>query len=93
VSCRRCQSEIHLVNPDNPDGAYQDWSCSTVCPGGTVGPVHEPQWSTAQLQRDFTVEGFAMCICVARRKSDGQLGSLDFDHAPRFYYGWLAHER
>jgi len=98
VSCRNCQSEIHLTTPD-PDGPWQDWGLSEYCAGTkTVGggwiiaTAHTPQWSTAQLQRDFTVEGFSMCICVARRKADGKLGSLDFDHRPRFYFGWQPYE-
>lgn len=45
-------------------------------------------WSTEELQRDFTVEGFAMGIVVVTRKLDGQKGTLTFDHAPRRYYGW-----
>lgn len=45
-------------------------------------------WTTAELQEDFTVMGFSMGYVVVRRKSDGVVGSLQFDHSPRVYYGW-----
>lgn len=31
-----------------------------------------------------------MGFCVVKRKSDGQMGSLSFHHAPRVYYDWMA---
>jgi hypothetical protein len=89
VSCLKCQAEIHLVNPAEPDGAWNDWGCSQLCAG--TSDKHNPQWSTAQLQRDFEVKGFAMYMCVATRRADGKLGSLDFTHRPRFYYGFIEH--
>jgi hypothetical protein len=45
-------------------------------------------WDTTELQRDFTVLGFAACMCVVERKSDGKRGSLDFTTSPRFYFGF-----
>ena len=45
-------------------------------------------WDTDELGRDFEVHGFAAPLVVARRKSDGKLGSLLFQHEPRFYFGW-----
>lgn len=48
-------------------------------------------WTTAEMQQRFAVEGFSAGICVVRRKSDGQLGSLNFTPSPRFYYAWLEH--
>jgi len=43
-------------------------------------------WDTSELQRDFSVEGFGAPFVVVRRKSDGQRGSLQFQHQPRFYF-------
>ena len=54
-------------------------------------PTRE-QWDTAELQRDFTVLGFSMGYVVVVRKSDGQKGSLDFDHMPRVYYDFTPHK-
>ena len=94
VSCRACQGEIHLLGgaqfgevPDNTP--WVDAGESEFCLG-THNP-HTPQWSRDQMQRDFEVKGFSMLICVVTRRADGKLGSLDFDHAPRFYYGWQEH--
>ncbi len=50
---------------------------------------HGETWTTAELQEDFEVEGFGGGLCVVRRKSDNQRGSLDFDHMPRRYYNFV----
>jgi hypothetical protein len=47
-------------------------------------------WNTEELSRDFTVEGFLAPFAVVRRKSDGQLGSLEFQHQPRFYFNFRS---
>ena len=47
-------------------------------------------WTTEELRRDFEVEGFGGGICVVRRRSDKQRGSLDFDHMPRVYFNFIA---
>lgn len=46
------------------------------------------EWSTAELQAEFYVLGFSMGIVVVRRKSDDVLGTIDFDHSPRVYFGF-----
>jgi hypothetical protein len=48
----------------------------------------EKQWTTEELQRDFTVHGFSMGYVVVTRKSDGVKGSLYFNHHPRVYYSF-----
>lgn len=50
--------------------------------------VHGQVWDTAELQRDFSVEAFMAPFVLARRKSDGKLGTLMFQHMPRFYFDW-----
>lgn len=45
-------------------------------------------WDTQELTRDYYVEGFAAPLVVVRRKKDGKVGSLFFQHNPRFYYGF-----
>jgi hypothetical protein len=45
-------------------------------------------WTMAGLQRDFDVLGFAAPFVVVRRKSDGAVGSVEFTHSPRTYFGW-----
>jgi len=49
--------------------------------------------STSELSNDFEVIGFAAPLVVVRRISDGQKGSLYFQHSPRFYYGFEPHKR
>ncbi len=49
-------------------------------------------WDTRELARDFIVIGFMAPVIAVRRKSDGALGSLEFQHVPRFYFGWKPHE-
>ena len=45
-------------------------------------------WNTEELSRDFEVVGFMAPFVVVRRKSDGQKGSLEFRHSPRFYFNF-----
>jgi hypothetical protein len=45
-------------------------------------------WDTAELQRDFEVLQFQAPLVVVRRRSDGQLGSLEFTPSPRVYFSW-----
>jgi hypothetical protein len=47
------------------------------------------RWTTAGLQRDFEVLGFAAPFVVVRRRSDGAVGSLEFTHSPRVYFGFV----
>jgi len=48
---------------------------------------HGQVWDTAELARDFMVEGFMAPFVVVRRKADGAIGSLMFQHHPRYYFG------
>jgi hypothetical protein len=41
---------------------------------------HGQVWDTQELGRDFDVQGFMAPYVVVRRKSDGQRGSLLFQH-------------
>jgi hypothetical protein len=47
-------------------------------------------WTTDQLSTDFSVTGFAAPYVIVKRKSDGQVGSLEFRHSPRFYFNFVA---
>lgn len=47
---------------------------------------HGKVWDTRQLGEDFDVLGFMAPVVVVKRKSDGQKGSLFFQHSPRFYF-------
>jgi hypothetical protein len=53
---------------------------------------HGRVWTIQELAREFVVIGFAAPLVVVKRKSDGQKGSLCFQHQPRFYFGYQPHE-
>lgn len=48
------------------------------------------EWDTAQLREDFEVVAYLAPYVEVRRRADGVLGTLRFDHAPRRYYDWKA---
>ena len=47
-------------------------------------------WSTDELARDFDVIGFMAPFVVVKRRSDGVVGSLEFQHQPRVYFNFEA---
>ena len=48
---------------------------------------HGRVWDAVEPARDFEVLGFAAPFVVVRRRTDQKLGSLLFQHRPRFYFG------
>ena len=54
---------------------------------------HGQVWDTDELSRDFDVIGFMAPFVVVSRNCDGKKGSLEFQHQPRFYFGFSPHER
>lgn len=52
---------------------------------------HGKVWDTQELAEEFEVHGFLAPYVVVVRKSDGQKGSLEFQHEPRFYFGFHPH--
>ncbi len=51
---------------------------------------HGKVWDTSELTTEFEVLGFLAPFVMVRRRSDGQKGSLMFQHAPRFYFSFTA---
>jgi hypothetical protein len=47
-------------------------------------------WDTTELSRDFEVTGFMAPFVVVKRKSDHKVGSLMFQHSPRYYFSFTA---
>jgi len=47
-------------------------------------------WDTQALGQDFEVQGFMAPLVVVKRKADGVLGSLTFQHQPRYYFDFVA---
>ena len=50
---------------------------------------HGEVWDTEELRRDFDPMGFLAPFVMVRRRSDGVVGSLMFQHDPRFYFRFL----
>jgi hypothetical protein len=50
-------------------------------------------WNTQQLSEDFSVMGFGAPFVVVKRKSDGVVGSLEFQHHPRFYFNFAEDKK
>ena len=48
---------------------------------------HGQVWDTDELRRDFEVR-VSRPLVVVRRRSDAVLGTLFFQHEPRFYFGF-----
>ena len=51
---------------------------------------HGRVWGPDDLRCEFEVVGFAAPYVVVRRRSDATLGSLEFQHQPRFYFNFEA---
>ncbi len=43
-------------------------------------------WDTQELTAEFQVHSFLAPFVRVSRKSDGQKGTLEFTHYPRFYF-------
>jgi hypothetical protein len=50
-------------------------------------------WTTEELAKEFEVIGFMAPFVVVRRKTDGVKGSFEFQHFPRLYFNFQAHDR
>ena len=49
-------------------------------------------WDSHQLRADFEVIAFAAPLVEVRQRTTGKLGSLEFQHSPRFYFNWVEFE-
>jgi hypothetical protein len=54
--------------------------------------VYGQVWDTQQLREDFELLGFMSPLVVVKRRVDGELGSLYFQHMPRFYFNYKRDE-
>jgi hypothetical protein len=45
-------------------------------------------WDTDELRKDFEVLSFCAPWVVVKRRADGVVGSIEFQHAPRLYWGF-----
>lgn len=47
-------------------------------------------WNSEELATEFEVRGFMAPFVVVRRKADGVLGSVMFQHSPRYYFSFVV---
>lgn len=50
-------------------------------------------WNTEELLEDYDVVQFAAPLVYVERKSDGEAGTLFFQHQPRFYFSFEATQK
>jgi hypothetical protein len=43
---------------------------------------------SAALAAKYDVLSFAAPFVIVKRRSDGVVGTLEFTHSPRWYFGW-----
>ena len=74
----------HRVNVINSEVESQDKDTERK----RLEERHGQVWSTDELTKDFTVEGFMAPFIIAIRKKDKAKGTMNFQHSPRFYWGF-----
>ena len=47
-------------------------------------------WDTQQLQEEFVVQGFAAPFVAVKKKDNGEEGTLEFQHMPRYYFSYKS---
>ena len=50
--------------------------------------VHGDVYDTSEMTAKFRIKHFLAPFVVVERLIDNKLGTLEFQHEPRFYYGW-----
>ncbi len=82
---------METAEPDQTEGAKRSLPARLNCHAEDRSGLekrHGPAWDTVELARDFEVLGFAAPFVVVRRRSDQKLGSLLFQHHPRFCFAF-----
>ena len=55
---------------------------------GAAEALYGEVWNPEDLRRDYEVLAFQAPWVVVKRRADGVVGSLEFQHAPRYYFGF-----
>lgn len=74
--------EKRTYTPDPQSPSIHDYST------GEMPAETEQQWTSEQLQADFDVLAFQAPYVKVRRKSDGLVGIMQFNHNPRIYFNF-----
>jgi hypothetical protein len=54
--------------------------------------THGKVYDTNEVREAFEIEGFMAPYCVATERATRLLGSLEFQHRPRFYFNFRPHK-
>lgn len=54
--------------------------------------VYGEIWDTKELSRDFEVFQFLSPFVLVRNKDTSEVGTIMFQHKPRFYFSWKPHD-
>jgi hypothetical protein len=53
-----------------------------------LAAVHGEVLSAEEVGKHYQIKSFLAPFVVVERRLDHKLGTLEFQHHPRFYYGW-----
>ncbi len=84
-------SEATCCSTADPTEAVRRLRLAELNPGidrAELERQHGHVWDPAGLAAEFEVIGFMAPLVVVRRKADGVVGSLEFQHEPRLYFNW-----
>jgi hypothetical protein len=51
--------------------------------------IYEEVLTTTEAVREYEIIAFGSPFAEVRRRSDGQKGTLEFHHSPRFYFNFI----
>jgi hypothetical protein len=49
---------------------------------------HGRVWNTNELRLEYEVTGYMAPYVIVKSRASGAAGSLEFQHEPRYYWGW-----
>ena len=72
----------------DPTEAVRRQMIDTNQPAADLSADPDRKWTTTEMSAEFVAIGFMAPFVVVRRRSDGQVGTLEFTNSPRVYFGW-----
>jgi hypothetical protein len=55
--------------------------------------IHDEVLSTSEAVQKYEFIAFCAPFVEVRRRTDGQIGTLEFQHSPRFYFKFVEDTR
>lgn len=55
--------------------------------------VYGQVWTTDELRAEWEVQAFIAPLAIVKSKSDGGLGSFEFQHRPRYYFNYVKDQK